>query len=62
MSDPHYPETAPHHVPNKLPFSEAELKEFHRDDIQAGGAVVVLMTAIFGIGLVLYTVVAISVL
>ena len=33
------------------PFTpEAEKKEFEKDDIQAGGAVMVLMTAIFIIG------------
>lgn len=40
------------------PFTEAEWKEFHKSDIGAGGAVIVLMTAIFSIGLLLYTVVA----
>lgn len=43
------------------PFSEAEWKAFRKDDVTAGGAVVVLMTAIFTIGLILYTVVAIAV-
>jgi hypothetical protein len=40
------------------PFSEAEMEEFHKDDRHAGGAVIVLMAAIFSIGLILYTVVA----
>ena len=41
-----------------LPFSEAELKEFQKDDRHAGGAVIVLMAAIFSIGLILYVTVA----
>jgi hypothetical protein len=44
-----------------LPFTEADREEFQKSDIQAGGAVIVLMTAIFSIGLILYTVVAIVV-
>ena len=44
------------HAP--FPFSDEERKEFEKDDIFAGGAVVVLMSAIFGIGLVLYTIIA----
>lgn len=40
------------------PFSEAEWKEFHKSDVGAGGAVIVLMTAIFSIGLLLYSVIA----
>lgn len=58
MSDPHG-----HHAtgPVSLPFSESDLKEFHQSDIGAGGAIIVLMTAIFSIGLVLYTIIAIVV-
>jgi hypothetical protein len=44
-----------------LPFGEADLAEFHKNDIQAGGAIIVLMTAIFSIGLILYSVIAIVV-
>lgn len=44
-----------------LPFGEADLAEFHKNDIQAGGAIIVLMTAIFSIGLILYTVIAVVV-
>ncbi|MGL4555480.1 MAG: hypothetical protein ACRC33_30290 [Gemmataceae bacterium] len=47
------------HAP--FPFTPEEKKEFQKDDIFAGQAVVVLMAAIFGIGVVLYTVVAWSV-
>ena len=53
----------PHHAPNPgLPFSEGDWKEFHQEDIKAGRAVVVLMTAIFSMGVVLYTIVMIAVL
>jgi hypothetical protein len=36
------------------PFTPAEIEEFQRSDRQAGGAVIVLMTAIFTIGVLLY--------
>ncbi len=39
------------------PFSEAQLRQFHEEDKHAGGAVVVLMAAIFTIGLLLYSIV-----
>ncbi len=55
MSDLHAPAT------HASPFTDAQLHSFHEDDKHAGGAVIVLMTAIFSIGLVLYTVVAIIV-
>jgi hypothetical protein len=35
-------------------FTDAEWAQFQADDTQAGGAVLLLMTAIFTIGLVLY--------
>lgn len=44
-----------------VPFGEADLAEFHKNDIQAGGAIIVLMTAIFTIGLILYSVIAVVV-
>ncbi len=44
-----------------LPFSEADWHEFHKSDIGAGAAIIVLMASIFSIGLVLYTVIAIVV-
>jgi hypothetical protein len=44
-----------------LPFTEADWREFHKSDIGAGAAIIVLMTAIFSIGLVLYTIIAIVV-
>ena len=39
------------------PFSDSQLQQFREDDKHAGGAVVVLMTAIFTIGLILYSIV-----
>jgi len=39
------------------PFSEAEWEEFHKSDIQAGATFVILITSIFTVGLVLYSVV-----
>jgi hypothetical protein len=44
-----------------VPFTEGQLHAFHEDDKHAGGAVIVLMAAIFTIGLVLYSVIAIVV-
>ena len=55
-ADPHAHTTHP-----GLPFSEADWKDFHESDKRAGGAIIVLMSAIFTIGLVLYTVVAVVV-
>ncbi len=57
MSDPH----GGHSGTTQNLFNEAELTQFHKDDIQAGGAIIVLMTAIFTIGLILYTVIAVVV-
>jgi hypothetical protein len=39
-------------------FTEAEMEAFRKSDIGAGAAVIVLMTAIFGVGLVLYVAIA----
>ena len=49
-----------HHAPggHAALFTDAQLHSFHEDDKHAGGAVIVLMSAIFSIGLALYTVVA----
>ena len=47
---------------NPLHFSEAEWEQLQSDDRHAGAAVLALMTCIFAIGLVLYTIVLISVL
>ncbi len=43
-------------------FSPTEWAGFQKSDIHAGGAVVLLMAAIFTVGLVLYTIVLVSVL
>ena len=40
-------------------FSDAEWAEFQKDDIAAGRSVILLVSSIFSIGLILYTVVAI---
>ena len=64
MSDPHDPHAAPGPTHEQqaaglnLPFTEADWQQFHKDDIGAGGAIIVLMTAIFSIGLVLYSIIA----
>ncbi len=50
-------ETHSGHGSTPAPFSEQQLQQFHADDTHGGGAVVVLMTAIFTIGLILYSVV-----
>lgn len=55
MSDPHG-----HSTPS-LPFTDADLAEFRSSDVGAGAAVVLLMSAIFTIGLILYTIVAFTV-
>jgi hypothetical protein len=43
-----------------VPFSDAEIARFQREDRYAGGAIVVLMTSIFSIGVVLYSIVLLS--
>lgn len=40
------------------PFTQAEMDEFQKSDIAAGAVVILLMTGIFSVGLVLYTIVA----
>ncbi|MFO0881009.1 MAG: hypothetical protein U0840_27110 [Gemmataceae bacterium] len=44
-----------------VPFTPAELAEFRRSDAGAGAAVVVVVTLIFLIGLLLYTVVFLAI-
>lgn len=58
MSDTH---SHPASAGLALPFTDAQLHSFHEDDKHAGGAVIVLMAAIFSIGLVLYSVIAVIV-
>ena len=53
------PAHAAHH--GEAAFSDRQLSEFHKADAYMGGAVVVLMTAIFIIGLLLYTTILIVV-
>lgn len=53
--------TEHHHSPTDMPFTEAELQELHTQDYLAGQRVVGLMLSIFLIGVILYTIVAISV-
>jgi hypothetical protein len=50
----------PTHHPSGRPiyFSEQEWADFQRSDRAAGGVVVALMTAIFAMGLILYTTIA----
>jgi len=50
------------HAVSPLHFPPDEWEQLQADDRHAGAAVIGLMTAIFGIGLILYTVVLFSVL
>jgi hypothetical protein len=52
-----------HHHGSSAPplFSDVEWGQFRKSDVVAGGAIVGLMTAIFSIGLVLYSVIAVIV-
>jgi hypothetical protein len=61
--DPHATPGAAAHDPHRAvaEFTPAEWEEFHKSDVGAGGAIIVLMTAIFSIGLALYSVIAIVV-
>ena len=60
--DPQVPSHAKHDPHRAVAeWTPAEWDEFHKSDVGAGGAIVVLMTAIFSIGLVMYTVIAIVV-
>jgi hypothetical protein len=60
--DPQVPGHAKHDPHRAVAeWTDQEWQEFHKSDIGAGGAIVVLMTAIFSIGLVMYSVIAIVV-
>jgi len=50
------------HALAPLPFTDAEIERFHAEDRYAGGAIVVLMTSIFSMGVILYSIVLASVL
>ena len=41
-------------------FTDQQWEDFHREDFRAGGAVVMLMLGIFGMGVVLYSIVALT--
>lgn len=41
-------------------FTDHQWQEFRKEDFKAGSAVVMLMLSIFGIGVVLYSIVAIT--
>ena len=41
-------------------FTDQQWQEFHKEDTKAGGAVVLLMLSIFCIGVVLYSIVALT--
>jgi hypothetical protein len=47
-----------HAHPAPLPFSAAEMDQLHSEDRYAAGAVVVLMSVIFSIGLFMYSIIA----
>jgi hypothetical protein len=50
-----------HAAANPLPFSEAEWEQLQADDRHGAAVVIGLMTTIFSIGLILYTVVLLSI-
>ena len=47
-----------HHAPAASPFNDADVQQFHTEDLAAGKAVVSLMVGIFVVGVVLYSIVA----
>src|SRR5262245_15448327 len=55
MSDPHHGHGAP-----ALPFTDADWAQFHKDDVTAGKAIILLMTGIFLLGVAMYTRVALA--
>ena len=49
------------HATDERPYFPAEeWEQFKRDDIATGKAIILLMTSIFSIGLVIYTIVALA--
>jgi hypothetical protein len=53
--------TEPHAPAATMPFSEEEYHQYQESDKYSGGVVVALMTAIFSIGLLIYTTILIIV-
>jgi len=53
---------APNSHSESSPFSATELDSLHAQDVAAGRAVVVLMCSIFLLGVVIYTIVACSII
>jgi hypothetical protein len=53
--------TETHHASAASPFTDAEIRYFHAEDLAAGKAVVSLMVGIFTVGVVLYTIVAVAI-
>jgi hypothetical protein len=59
-----HPDTHDHaaHTTSDTPyFPPSQWEQFRKEDITAGGAIVVLMGSIFTVGLILYFIVAMSV-
>ena len=56
----HDPHGSPSSFDLEHVFSDQEWEAFKRDDRKAGAAVVSLMLAIFGVGVVLYSIVVIT--
>jgi hypothetical protein len=50
-----------HHASTAAPFTEAELNTFHADDRKQAGIIIVLITSIFLIGVMIYSIVATAV-
>lgn len=65
MSDPHeqiQPAPEHSHPAAPAPFSEDELHQLRTNDILAAKVIVSLMSGIFAVGLVLYTIILVTVL
>jgi hypothetical protein len=59
-TDEHITHAPVHHPTEEMPyFPREEWDQFKNDDIAAGKGVIILMTAIFTTGLILYSIVAI---
>jgi hypothetical protein len=64
QSDPHHHgvQEHGHHgpAPLALPYSDAEVARFRKDDVHAGKMIILLMGGIFTVGVFLYVLVALS--